>query len=281
MDVGAGPGPATYALLDFSRALVRAISEVDQENDLQALVTPRPEVVMVESSSAMSSFVHRFSEQRGLGGPYGASLHDFFGLRLIRTREANAKLRSSLTSQIMDEWDVGPAGAEWILREEYPGWDQPDRYHLCLISNFLTLPQVLEEAAEALHGVRSTLPSGGMIAVVGSGRRGARYGPIYQKLRRQLGGLHHLQASGAYRPRVDEESESQLRTFNLNIRQRLTDLGADVDRAMSDWPAGIPRLVLQRWKPDNRVVLPSFIVEVFRARYHPVENRRRRFLRSS
>jgi hypothetical protein len=157
----------------------------------------------------------------------------------------------------VDEWDVGPAGAEWILREEYPGWDQPDRYHLCLISNFLTLPQVLEEAAEALHGVRSTLPSGGMIAVVGSGRRGARYGPIYQELRRQLGGLHHLRASGAYRPRVDEESESQLRTFNLNIRQRLTDLGADVDRAMSDWPTGIPRLVLQRWKPDNRVVLLS------------------------
>lgn len=68
MDVGAGPGPATYALLDFSRAVVRAVSELEEESDLRALITPRPQVVMVEASSAMSHFVHLFSEQRGLGG---------------------------------------------------------------------------------------------------------------------------------------------------------------------------------------------------------------------
>lgn len=276
MDVGAGPGPATYALLDFSQALVRAVSDIEEENDLPGFLTPRPDVVMVESSRAMSHFVHLFSEQRGLGGPFGASLDDFFSLRLIRTREINSKIRQSLTSQIMDEWDVGPDGAEWILREDYPGWHQPERYHLCLISNFLTLQEVLEQAAEALHHMRSTLPPGGMIAVVGAARRAGRFGPIYQELRRQMGGLHHLQLSGIYRPRVDELSQDRLKAFNLSIQQRLTDLGVDIVKEMADWPSGIPGFVLQRWRADNRVVLPRYTLEVFRARHHPMRNRRSR-----
>ena len=273
IDVGAGPGPATYALLDFSQALIRAVSDVNEENDLQALITPRPDVVMVEPSRAMSHFVHLFSEQRGLGGPFGASLDDFFSLRLIRTREINSEIRQSLTSQIMDEWDVGAAGAEWILREEYPGWHQPERYHLCLISNFLTLPEVLEQAAEALHHVRSTLPTGGMIAVVGAARRAGRFGPIYQELRWQMGGLHHLGVSGIYRPRADELSQDRMKAFNLSIQQRLNDLGVDIGKEMADWPGGIPGFVLQRWKDDNCVVLPRYTLEVFRARHHPMRNR--------
>jgi hypothetical protein len=93
LDVGAGPGPATYALLDFTRALDQAALESDSAGEFKSLVALPPDVVMVESSRAMSHFVHRLSEERGLGGPYEARFNDFFGLRLVRTREMNASLR--------------------------------------------------------------------------------------------------------------------------------------------------------------------------------------------
>ncbi len=268
LDVGAGPGPATYALLDFSRALNQAVLGLDDTDELQELRTPRPEVVMVEPSSAMSHFVHRLSEERGRGGPYGASMDDFFGLRLVRTREMNAEIRRSLTSRIMDEWDVGPAGAEWILREEYAGWHNPERYHLCLMSHFLTRDEVLDQAAEALRGVKRTLPPGGIIAVVGAAGRGARYGPIYQELGRQMHGLHHLEVSGTCRSYIDQQSQELLNAFYLNTRKRIRDLGVDIEKIMTAWPPRIAGSVMQRWKPDNRVVFRPFALEVFRAGHH-------------
>ena len=121
LDVGAGPGPATYALLDFSRAVNQAVLDVDDTGEFQALCTPRPDVVMVESSWSMSNFVHRLSEERRLGGPYEATFDDFFSLRLVRTRAMNAELRRSLTSQIMDEWDAGPIGPSGFFRRSTPG----------------------------------------------------------------------------------------------------------------------------------------------------------------
>jgi SAM-dependent methyltransferase len=276
LDVGAGPGPATYAFLDFSRALNRAILDFDSSDELQALRTPGPYVVMVESSWAMSHFVHRLSEERGLGGPYEARFDDFFGLRLVRTREMNAELRRSLTSQIMEEWDVGPMGAEWILRKEYVGWHEPDRYHLCLISHFLTLDTVLAQAAEALRGVKRTLSPGGVIAVVGTQRRGETYGPIHRELDRQMHGLTHLDVSGIGYSDIDERSQAMLNAFYLKIRDRISDLGIDIDAAMTAWPNGIPRLVAQRWKPSNRPVFPPFMLEAFRAAHHRKTGQRSR-----
>lgn len=190
----------------------------------------------------------------------------------------NAEIRRSLASQIMAEWDVGSDVAEWILRDEYRGWDKPERYHLCMISHFLTLPEVLERSAQALHGVRSTLPPGGLIAVVGAARQGGRYGPIYQEIRRQASGLHRLQASGVYRPRVDEESRERLRALNMRVRDRLIELGVDIGRAIADWPAGIAGLVLQRWKSDNQIVLPSYTLYIFRARHQQMMRRCRQRL---
>jgi hypothetical protein len=276
LDVGAGPGPATYALLDFSQALNQAAVDFDNIGEFNGLVAPRPDVVMVESSKAMSHFVHRLSEERGLGGPFGAGLYDFFGLRLVRTREMNASLRESLISKIMDDWDVGSAGAEWVLREEYAGWHEPERYHLCMISHFLTREEVLSHAAEALAGVKRTLPPGGTIAVVGSAGHGATYGPIYKELGRQMRGLHHLGISGTYRSDIDERSQVRINAFYLNIRQRISDLGINISEVMACWPPGIEKLVAQRWRPDNKTVLPPFTVEVFRAEHSRMGNQSRR-----
>jgi hypothetical protein len=274
LDVGAGPGPATYAFLDFSRALNRTLLALDSSDALQALRTPRPDVVMVESSWAMAHFVHRLSEERGLGGPYEAKFDDFFGLRLVRTREMNAELRRSLTFQIMEEWDVGPMGGECILREEYAGWHEPDRYHLCMISHFLTLDTVLAQAAEALQGVKRTLPPGGVIAVVGTQRRGERYGPIHHDLDRQMSGLVHLDVSGIGHSEIDKQSQARLNEFYLKVRDRINDLGIDIDATMAAWPTGIPNLVAQRWKPSNEPVFPSFTLEAFRGAHHRKRSRR-------
>jgi hypothetical protein len=268
LDVGAGPGPASYALIDFSRAVDQAILGLDNCDQFRRLRTPRPEVVMIESSPAMSHFVHVLSEIRGLGGPFGAQLDDFFVLRLARTREINAKIRHKLESQIMDEWDVGAAGAEWILREEYAGWDQPDRYHLCLISNFLTLPEVLKNASEALRGVKKTLPAGGTIAVVGY--------PPYRELLRQMRGLHHLKISDRYQPKIDDSLQEDFRAFNLNIKNHIEEeLKDDMDKVLSACP-DIYKLVRKRWQPDNKVSVPKFRLEVFRAGNQRVGRRLRR-----
>ena len=188
----------------------------------------------------------------------------------------NAELRESLISQIMNEWDVGSAGAEWILREEYSGWHEPERYHLCMISHFLTLDTVLSQAAEALEGVKRTPPPGGMIAVIGSAGRGATYGPIYKELGRQMSGLHHLEVSGTCRSDIDEQSQILLNAFYISIRERINDLGVNITQIMEDCPSGIPSLVTQRWRPDNKTVLPPFTLEVFRAEHHRMGNQSRR-----
>jgi hypothetical protein len=277
LDVGAGPGPATYALLDFTRALDQAVLESDSAGEFKDLVAPRPDVVMVESSRAMSHFVHRLSEERGLGGPYGARFNDFFGLRLVRTREMNARLRESLISKIMDEWDVGWDGAEWILREDYTGWHEPERYHLCMISHFLTTNGIITDAADALEGVKRALPPGGTIAVVGYAGRGVTYDPIYKELGRQMAGLQRLEISDTYCSGVDEQTQTRLNTFYLNIRQRIIDLDVNIGEVMTQWrPPGIEKLVAQRWRPHNKVILPSFTLEVFRSRHHRMGNQSRR-----
>ena len=274
LDVGAGPGPATYALLDFSRALNQAVLDLD-DPDFQGLRTPRPDVVMVESSRAMSHFVHRLSEERKLEGPYGASFDDFYRLRLVRTREMNAEIRRSLTSQIMDELDVGPDGAEWILREENPRWHEPDRYHLCLISHFLTLDTTLAQAAEALQGIKRTLPPGGVIAVIGASRRGDTYGPIYQELGRQMHGLVHLELSDTVRSGIDERSQERLNAFYLNIHKRISALGVNTRRNRGCLAPSCSRFVAPRWEPDNKPVFRLFALEVFRAGHHRKKSRQR------
>ena len=275
LDVGAGPGPASYALIDFSRTVVETILRLDNYDQFRRLLTPKPEVVMVESSRAMSHFVHILSEIRGLGGPFGASFDDFFALRLARTREINAQIRYALESRIMEKWDVGTVGAEWILQEDYPGWDQPDRYHLCLMSNFLTLPEVLDHASEALRGVKETLPAGGTIAVVGSPGQDGPYAAIYRELQRQMRGLHHLKVSGPYQPQIDDPVQVSFRTFYGNVNRHIEALGVDAGEELSSWP-DILQSVRRRWLPDNRVRIPKFRVEVFRAGNERMSRRYRR-----
>jgi len=275
LDVGAGPGPASYALIDFSEAVGRAVIGLGDHDRFRRLQTPRPDVVMVESSPAMSRLVHLLSESRGLGGPFGAQFDDFFSLRLARTREMNSWIRRELESKIMDEWDVGVTGAEWILREDYTGWDQPDRYQLCLISNFLTLPRVLEQASEALRGVKRTLPAGGTIVVMGAAGQSGPYAAIYREVQRHMRGLHHLKVSGRYQPSVDDQLQESFRIFNLGIKNHIEGFGVDASEVLSAWP-NILQLVEKRWRPDNRVRIPPFRIEVFRAGNQRMSRRYRR-----
>ena len=275
LDVGAGPGPASYALIDFYQTVGQAVSSLEDRDRFRRLQVPRPEVVMVESSPAMSHLVHLLSESRGLGGPFGAHFNDFFSLRLARTREINARIRRGLELEIMDEWDVGGTGVEWILREEYAGWDQPDRYQLCLISNFLTLPRVLQQASEALSGVKKTLPAGGTIVVMGAAGRDGPYDAIYRELQRHMRGLHHLKVSGRYKSNVDDQSQEDFRAFYLRIKSHIESFGVDTGEVLSSRPE-ILQLVTARWRPDNKVRIPPFRIEVFREGNQRMSRRYRR-----
>ena len=275
LDVGAGPGPAAYALVDFWAALDLAVQRLDSEVCAHRLRTPRPEVMLAEKSYSMAHFVHLLSESRGTGGPYGAAVQDFFQLRLTRSRQENAVIRQSLIDRIMDDWEVGPDAAHRMLLEEYPGWHDPERYHLCMIGNFLTQPETLDMAANALREVKRTLPAGGTLIVMGY-PKGAIHNRIYTELGRQMTGPTHLQVSDIYSASLDNSSLDVIKAFYVRIGEHVIKLGVDLGKITANWPSGIEGFLKQRWALENSIVPPPFRIEVFRAGNERMSRRWRR-----
>ena len=104
--------------------------------------------------------------------------------------------------------------------------------------------------------------------MVGTQRRGEKYGSIHRELDWQMSGLVHLDASGIGQSEINEQSQARLNEFYMKVRARINDLGVDIDATMATCSAGIPHLVEQRWKPRNKPVFPSFTLEAFRAAHH-------------
>ena len=139
----------------------------------------------------MGHLVHLLSEHRPLAGPYHISVPDFFGVRLVRTKERNAEIRQELINKLMNEWDdMGYEEASLIFKEDYPNWHKAARFHLCMVSYLLTTEGALNLAGQALIEVKRTLPPGGTIVVMGG--LDEDYARIHARLRRKLRGLHRL-----------------------------------------------------------------------------------------
>ncbi len=159
MDVGSGPAPATYALIDFLASLGEAVSTTPRNLGAQRLRTDTPRLTLAEKSRTMGHLVHLLSEHRTLAGPYHISVPDFFGVRLIRTKERNAETRQELINELMSDWDdMAYEEASFILKEEYPNWHEPARFHLCMVSYLLTTEGALNLAGQALNELKRTLP---------------------------------------------------------------------------------------------------------------------------
>jgi hypothetical protein len=279
LDVGAGPGPATYALIDFWASLDLISQRHGSELGAHFLGTPRPEVTLAEASYSMAHFVHIMSEFRASGGPYGADVQDFFQLRLARSRQENTALRQTLIDRIMDDFEVGPDSARRMLLEEDPRWHDARRYHLCMIGNFLTQPETLEMAKDALGEMKRTLPAGGTIIAMGY-PKGAIHDQIYAEFGRKMVGLTHLQVSGIYSASLDSSSASLIKSFYLKIGAYITELGVELGEVAVNWPSGIEGFLRQRWNPENCVIPPAFRIEVFRAGSERMSRRWRRRIRT-
>lgn len=262
MDIGSGPAPASYALLDFMTSIEEAVAVIPDSLAAKRLSTDTPRVVLAEKSVAMARLVHRVSEYRPLGGVYSVEIPDIFDLRLVRTKEANALLRERLLDDIMSQWgdELGYDAALQILRSDYPNWHSPERFHLCLISYLLTTDDMLERANRALKEIKRTLPAGGTVVVMGASGQG--YQDIHARLRRMMRGLHHLQQISQRFDVTFEQFQCLLKDFYVRIGQHVRNLVADVDDRAT---GGDERYLRRLWDPNCPIPPATFTIEVFRA----------------
>jgi hypothetical protein len=88
-------------------------------------------------------------------------------------------------------------------------------------------------------------------------------------------GLHHLKVSGTYQPEIDDLSQENFKAFYLKINNHIGRFGIGVNEVLSAWP-NTHRSVRKRWQPDNKVRVPKFRLEVFRAGNERMSRRHRR-----
>jgi hypothetical protein len=263
MDIGSGPAPASYALLDFMTSIEEAVAAIPDSLAAKRLTTDPSRVVLAEKSVAMARLVHRVSEYRPLGGMYSVAIPDIFDLQLVMTKEANALRRERLLHDIMSQWgdELGYDAALQILGSDHPNWHSPERFHLCLVGYLLTTDDMLERANRVLKEIKRTLPPGGTIVVMGG--KGPGYQAIHARLRDRMRGLHHLQISQRIKVAFDDEQlQLLLKNFYIRIRRHVRNLVTDTqDSALLAGDHYLRRL----WDPNCKIPSATFMIEVFRA----------------
>ncbi len=160
LDVGTGPAPSIYAVQDFYRELVY----FGQQQKIKELLTPLPNLEIVESNYYMCFFIHLFSELCRRNGPYHRTFADFHGLDLRNERLAATQSR---IQKIADEDDTSEKYARWWVYDSEPWWKDAFRYNLVIFSNFLTESNQFGQLMEELTSVFNALRNGGVVVVVG------------------------------------------------------------------------------------------------------------------
>lgn len=92
LDIGTGPSPIPYAVLDFY-ALLREFGGI---HHIDLLSTQNVDVQVIEKSQGMNRFLHWFSEFSNRPGPFGAYKTDFGQLDSATDRQ---RLQKELRSQ--------------------------------------------------------------------------------------------------------------------------------------------------------------------------------------
>ena len=262
MDIGSGPAPATYALIDFMASISDAVATIPCDKKAQQLRTDAPRITLSEKSREMARLVHHLSEHRPLHGPYGVELPDFFELRLARTRASNAELREILIQGIMNAWeDVGYDEARAILMNDDPNWHQPKRFHLSMVSYLLTTETASGLARPAFKDLRRTLPPGGTIVIMGG--MDDNYARIHARVKQQMSGLHHLQVTKPFTVSFDDPLQVLLKPFYARIAQHARSLTSDIEDVDAPWRTDT--YLRNLWDPDRKVPSATFAVEIFRA----------------
>lgn len=197
VDIGAGPGPGTFAMRNFYAALARYVDEHDPTWE----VGPLGYSHVVERSQAMPRVMHYFAEhlvmaeQGRLGRddrdrepnlcawelarsapPFGAHDADFSTWSVT---EKHRVARRHLAEQLSRELELDAATANRMAEEESSQY--PLRFALAGMMNFLTTADAVPRFSTALENLMNgSLVQGGVILVLGA--VGGGYPKIYSQL---------------------------------------------------------------------------------------------------
>ena len=196
IDIGAGPGPAMFAIRNFYAALARYASLHDSSWPISTLGRSN----VVERSPAMPWIMHWFAEAlvmaeqadrvelthaidklRRSRPPFGAN-HDDFSTLDVNEMHHSARHRRAQALYNDDSWELTRAEAYRMAYEEPATW--PSGYSLAVMMNFLTTVDAVPQFSGAIDRLmRGALVPGGAILVIGA--TNSDYEAIYRELDRR------------------------------------------------------------------------------------------------
>ena len=174
LDIGTGPASALYAVNDFFEEL-RAYS--GRTRDCQRLKTPPPRLRSIEASEGMVRLVHRLSEITSRPGPFQPDRANFDGFNPPEIRAAHHR---RIQEELVNDWDYSEQAVRIQASLEQEDWQGDARYHICVLSNFLTSQTQVQRLASELTHVFGALKPRGIVIVVGGS--GADYPMVYESL---------------------------------------------------------------------------------------------------
>ena len=250
LDVGTGPAPVLYAVNDFYGSLTQ-FAGARQIDDLRL---PAPELVAIEGSHGMQRFVHLFSEwARRASGPFGAQWRDFAE---FDPADERAHALKSRIAQIAREDNTSEGFASWWVHDNEGFLHGLHTYRLCVFSNFLTTPEVLERFQTRVDAAFASVTAGGVVLITGSAD--GRYGPIYDEIQHQAAaaGLRRLDVRARFEPPDPDPCGAIIKSVYTRIWTRLEELGvAEPDRV---------ERVNDLWDPDVPYSTTSFALDAYR-----------------
>lgn len=248
IDIGAGPGPAIFAIRSFYTALAYYSTLRDPPGRIATL----GHATIVERSRAMPYIMSRFAEaltfvEHGYGAqgwptgpgavhplsaelgrsvvPHAADHDDFAALDV---REEHNRARAEAARRYDWDEDLTPSEAHWYA---YHGpADMPSGYALAVMMNFLTTTDAIPTFTGAIGRLmRRSLVPGGTILVLGG--TGDKYRNIYPELdqRAQTAKLQVLPGlEDPLQAGQRQEELAVLCTLTRSVWNKLEGLAGDV-----------------------------------------------------
>jgi hypothetical protein len=264
LDVGTGPAPTYFALMDFWNALRVEAAALGTCN---LLSTPLPRVVVVESSPSMLSVSNMLAEHCQRPGPGSPRFADFGRLDLEAEREQKKR---ALEAELIDEFEYGERWARHELNSTYrqAEWRDAYRYNLSVFANFLTSSDALRSWEPSLDSVWSGLRPGGVAIVMGG--TGGHYAELFdevEKFAAAAGLIRVAEMPGVMPLEYDSPETEAVKSLYERVWAYLTTR-VDLAAVERDLPRDI-------WDVDTPISGPRAMgVRVFRVRNRPDRRRR-------
>lgn len=254
LDVGTGPGPTPYAVLDFY-ALLR---DYGSTRNIDLFSTQKVDVQVIEQSRGMNRFLHWFSELSNRPGPYGAYKVDFGQLDSATARQ---RLQKELRSQEFYDPVTAESYPEYSTIEANYIAQAHERFRLVIFSNFFTLADTVEKYKSTIESLFLDLRPGSVVLILGAtGRNDAndKYQIIYKQ-------LTELAVKNGMQKVTDERMEPFDDRVHTIIKQAQYEVVLHLDQI-----AGVDKISRKPphshyWQPDSKPkIQSSFTLQAYR-----------------